>query len=220
MGWYWLPSRVLAPSDLPSDYNPIFVYHLRRFLSLPIFRRIFMPIFCAHFTYPSRQNAVFLEGYYTYFDSAILYNVIRKAKYTGIRKEKDMHLYARKNKKKAPELVTPEANFKIYGFMRTSLGLERTELLIYALIYSYFRSGTPFTASREYIAQWVGCGKSALDTAISSLVTKGYINKTQVKYRGVNVLNYCINVSSLPPIADHLGMLKLALEDRIRHREV
>lgn len=131
-----------------------------------------------------------------------------------------MRLEVVDRKKKAPDLITPEANFRIFGFMRTALGLEKTELLIYALIYSYFRSGTPFTASREYISEWVGSGYSAVDYALSNLIKKGYITKRQSTVFGRCVIEYGINVASLPPISDHIGMLKLCREERIKCRDM
>lgn len=123
-------------------------------------------------------------------------------------------------KKKAPDLITPEANFRIYGFMRTALGLEKTELLIYALIYSYFRSGTPFTGSREYISEWVGSGLSAVDTALGSLIRKGYIAKSNIYDRGRCFTEHSIVITALPTISDHLGILKLHRDERIKCRDM
>ena len=123
-------------------------------------------------------------------------------------------------RKKAPELISPGANFRIYGFMRTELGLEKTELLIYALIYSYFRSGTPFIGSREYIGEWVGSGHSSVDDALSSLVEKGFIAKKKRYSYGRSVIEYVINIATLPPISDHLGMLKLYREERTKCRDM
>ena len=133
----------------------------------------------------------------------------------------DMKSDVREGKRKrAPELITPEANFRIFGFMRTELGLEKTELLVYALIYSYFRSATPFTASREYISEWVGSGLSAVDTAIARLVEKGYITKSQRYVYGRALTEHSITISALPAISDHLGILKLHRDERIKCRDM
>ena len=118
---------------------------------------------------------------------------IKESQDSETRKGRIMELFVRENKKGAPELVTPEADFRIYGFMRTSLGLEKTALLVYALIYSSFCRGALFTASREYISQWVGSSKSAVDSAISDLVERGYISKTQRRCRGDCIVEYTIN---------------------------
>ena len=117
------------------------------------------------------------------------------------------------NKKNPPELIPADSYIKIYGFMRSAMNLEKTELLVYALVYSYFRNSTPFTGSREYIAEWVGSGKTAVDRALSTLIEKGYITKTARRERGYSYIEYSINIETLPPASEHYNILKLYKED-------
>ena len=115
--------------------------------------------------------------------------------------------------KECPEAINENSYFRIYGFMRTKMGLEKTELLVYALIYGYFRNATPFNASRTYITEWVGSCLSAVDTALSNLLKKGYIHKGNSKIRGVRVPEYYINVDALPECDEHNYMLNLKHRD-------
>ena len=124
------------------------------------------------------------------------------------------------NKKNPPDLISADSYIKIYGFMRSAMNLEKTELLVYALVYSYFRNSMPFTASREYIAEWVGSGKTAVDRALSTLIDKGYIIKTTKRERGYTCIEYSINIEALPPASEHYNILKLYNEDKRKCRNM
>lgn len=109
--------------------------------------------------------------------------------------------------------INSNCYFKVYGFMRSQMNLEKTELLVFALIYSYFRNATPFNATRAYIAEWVGSCESATDNALRSLIKKGYILKTTSVFRGVRIPQYCINVDALPQCDEHNYMLNIKRAD-------
>ena len=125
-----------------------------------------------------------------------------------------MHINICNNTKNAPSLIPNDSYIRVYGFMRSQLGLEKTELLVYALIYSYFRNCESLSGSREYIAEWVGSGRTAVDRAIASLLAKGYIIKEPRCFRGLHYIEYNIKVDSLPPSTEHTNMLRLAREDK------
>ena len=179
-----------------------------------------------------------MEGYFTYFSFEVMYNrtkEINRHKQGCNNFGKKMLLIGakgrkmlmniqtnnmRSNKKNPPELISADSYIKIYGFMRSSMNLEKTELLVYALVYSYFRNSTPFTASREYIAEWVGSGKSSVDRALTSLLEKGYITKVQRRQRGYSFIEYNINVASLPQSSAHYNILKLYEEDKRKCRNM
>ena len=110
-----------------------------------------------------------------------------------------------------PSLITEESHVTIHSFMRTEMNLKNTELMVFAIIYGFFRNGLPFTGSRQYIADWVGGGLSTVDLAIASLLRKGYIEKIQRRAKSVQ---YAIRVENLPHIPMHSGMLKLCAEDK------
>lgn len=118
------------------------------------------------------------------------------------------------NKNPAVSLIPNDSYIRIYGFMRNKMGLEKTELLVYALVYSYFRNGESLTGTVDYIAAWVGCGRTAVSGALTSLVSKGYITKAQRCSRGLRYVEYNVNPDALPDSSEHVGMLKLWREDK------
>lgn len=118
------------------------------------------------------------------------------------------------NKNPAVSLIPNDSYIRIYGFMRNKMGLEKTELLVYALVYSYFRNGESLTGTVDYIAAWVGNGRTAVSGALISLVDKGYITKAQRCSRGLRYVEYNVNPDALPDTSEHVGMLKLWREDK------
>ena len=118
-----------------------------------------------------------------------------------------------KDKNEHPDVINANAYFRVYGFMRSEMQLTKTELLVYALIYSYFRNATPFNASRTYIAEWVGSCESSVDTALKCLILKGYIHKTSSYIRGIRVPEYLINIDALPECEEHRYILSLKRAD-------
>ena len=117
-------------------------------------------------------------------------------------------------------IINSNSYFKVYGFMRSEMQLEKTELLVYALIYSYFRSSTPFNASRAYISEWVGSCQTATDNALRSLLKKGYIIKTTSSIRGIKVPEYSVNIDALPLCEEHNYMLSLKRSDDRKYRNM
>ena len=124
------------------------------------------------------------------------------------------------NKKQMASMIPSDSYIRIYGFMRTDMNLEKTELLVYALIYSYFRNCLSFSASREYISEWVGSGKNAVSDALASLIRKGYITKSPRLECGLRYTEYNINVDALPPSCEHSYMLNLHKEEARKCRNI
>ncbi len=110
-----------------------------------------------------------------------------------------------------PSLVKRESFMQIWGFMRRDLLLEKTELLVYAIIFNFFfNSYTTFDGSREYLAEWTGCAKSTVDEALKNLIKKEYITKETTKIgNNIEKVSYFINTDKLPRIdmlnTFHLG---------------
>ena len=121
-------------------------------------------------------------------------------------------------KREEIELVSRDSYYTVYGFMRSDMHLEKTELLVFALIYGYFRNCSPFTGSRKYISEWVGSGFSAVKDAIDSLVKKGYISIIKRRERGINITEYAVNIEALPQCAQHSNMIKIYNEDKRKAR--
>ena len=88
---------------------------------------------------------------------------------------------------------------KVWGFMVNDLELKKTELMVYAVIFSFYHHRDSFFAgSREYLQGWCGSGKSAIDEALASLQKKNLIVKEYRNAgRGKRAIYY-INTDSLP----------------------
>ncbi len=104
-----------------------------------------------------------------------------------------------KNKKgEAMDFVENDQFFVCYGFMRKEMRLEKTELLVYSIIYGYYRSGCQFKGNVKYLSQWTGSGVTAVKSALGSLIKKGYLKKTYKTVGGISFAEYGINASALP----------------------
>lgn len=104
-----------------------------------------------------------------------------------------------RKKREVPNLISRDQYFRIWGFMRYDLRLEKAELLIYALIFNYYITrGESYVGSREYISEWCGCGKTALDDALRNLCKKEYIIKDTDRVGNVIRTSYRINPRALP----------------------
>ena len=104
--------------------------------------------------------------------------------------------------------------YTLWGFMLSNLKLRNAELMTYALIYNYFRSGEEFTGTRKYIARWTGYGLTAVDAALKNLTERGLIRKSVSYIRGVQVNKYSIVIEALPPIDMHKNMLAMCESDK------
>lgn len=104
-----------------------------------------------------------------------------------------------RKKREIPNLISRDQYFRIWGFMRYDLRLEKAELLIYALIFNYYNTrGESYVGSREYISEWCGCGKTAVDDALRNLCKKNYIIKESDRVGSVMRTSYRINPKMLP----------------------
>lgn len=88
---------------------------------------------------------------------------------------------------------------KVWGFMITDLGLEKTELLVYAVIFSYYINYCDYySGSRRYLQQWCNCSKTTVDNALKSLEKKNLIEKEYQQYGQLHKAKYTINIEVLP----------------------
>ena len=98
-----------------------------------------------------------------------------------------------KNKKsETPDLIEDDGFVMLHSFMRKELHLEKTELLVYAIIYGYSKVGKSFTGGIKYLSDWSGSGRSAVKAALASLVEKGLIVKTVKKINNIERAEYKI----------------------------
>ena len=91
------------------------------------------------------------------------------------------------------DLVDDEGFITIRGFMRTRLRLEKTELIVYAIIYGFHSSGHTFKGSVRFLCEWSGSGRSAVKAALASLVEKGYIIKHSQTLNNITHVEYTVN---------------------------
>ena len=101
--------------------------------------------------------------------------------------------------------------FKIHSFMINEMGLRNNELLLYALIYTYFRDAEPFKLSRIAISKIIGCSVRTLDHTFETLLERDYIYKVGVSGKGV--IEYAINIAHLPEIPMHANIIRLYCEE-------
>ena len=88
---------------------------------------------------------------------------------------------------------------KIWDFMLMDLGLEKTELLVYAIIFSMHRNYCEcFMGTREYLQTWTNSCKSAVIKALTSLEEKKLITKEFRRYNNARKAVYFINTEALP----------------------
>lgn len=71
--------------------------------------------------------------------------------------------------------LTPEQGFHVYGWMRTELGLSGTELVIFAIVYSYTRNGGAIGGIR-FFSEWTGASKPTVINSLQKLELAGLIS--------------------------------------------
>lgn len=81
--------------------------------------------------------------------------------------------------------------FIIYDWMIQELHLKGSELLIYAIIYSYCSAnGTPFDGSLSYLSQRSGIAKQNVQIALKKLISLKLINKAINQVKGLCLPTY------------------------------
>ena len=92
-----------------------------------------------------------------------------------------------------------ERFFKVWDFMVGDFHLEKTELLVYAIIFGMYRNYCDsFTGSREYLAKWTNASKRSVADALKSLEGKNLIVKEYKQYGQIKRAIYRVNTLLLP----------------------
>lgn len=86
-----------------------------------------------------------------------------------------------------------ESGFVVYGFMVGELGLSGIKLLIYALIYSFKKSGLTYYGTQEYLSDRIGCSLASVKRSLKALtdaklITKVYENGSRMPIYTINEL--------------------------------
>lgn len=97
------------------------------------------------------------------------------------------------------EMTCGERFVKIWDFMLGYFHLEKTELLVYAIIFAMYRNYCDyFTGSREYLERWTNASKRTVAEALKSLEEKNLIKKRYRQYDNIKKAIYIINTEALP----------------------
>lgn len=85
------------------------------------------------------------------------------------------------------KLVVKDENFyTVQGWMRNRLGLRGNALDIYAIIYGFSQvSHQEFTASINYLCEWLGVSRPTVINTLKDLVDGGFLTKESTELNGV-----------------------------------
>ena len=99
----------------------------------------------------------------------------------------------------SPQLSRGYHFLKIWDFMIGDFNLQKTELLVYAVIFSIYRNFADyFTGSRAYLARWANASERAVADALKSLEEKKLIKKSFRKCGTLRKAVYMPNDEAFP----------------------
>lgn len=123
------------------------------------------------------------------------------------------------------KLAVKDENFyTVQGWMRNRLGLRGNALDIYAIIYGFSQvSHQEFTASINYLCEWLGVSRPTVINTLKDLVDGGYLTKESEELNGVIYNRYTAIVPDftggkeilLPPSKNFTGGSKKFLPNNI-----
>ena len=88
-------------------------------------------------------------------------------------------------------MINDKNYFLVSGWMINRLHLRGNELCVYAIIYGFTQDGESwFEGSRQYLAEFTGASKSAIDNVLVRLVEKGLVEKKEVFVNRVKFNHY------------------------------
>ena len=86
----------------------------------------------------------------------------------------------------------------VQGWMINDLQLKGTELMVYAIIYGFSQAeGQRYTGSLQYLAEWCNTTKRSVQTALKSLLDKGYILKEDRYINNVKFVEYFVGIEKI-----------------------
>lgn len=95
-------------------------------------------------------------------------------------------------------MVNNENYYVVQGWMRNVLGLRGNALEIYAIIYGFSQvSHQEFTASINYLCEWLGASRPTVINTLKNLVEEGYLTKESNEINGVIYNRYTAVVPDL-----------------------
>lgn len=86
-------------------------------------------------------------------------------------------------------MIKNEKEYRVYGWMITSLKLKNSELLVYAALYHLTDNGqTDYDGSIGLVAELAGCCRSTVHRVLTTFIEKGLVERlsespNSAKYR-------------------------------------
>lgn len=120
--------------------------------------------------------------------------------------------------------VKDENFYTVQGWMRNRLGLRGNALDIYAIIYGFSQvSHQEFTASINYLCEWLGVSRPTIINTLKELVDDGFLTKESEELNGVIYNRYTAVVPDftggkeilLPQLKNFTGGSKKILPNNI-----
>lgn len=78
-------------------------------------------------------------------------------------------------------------NLKIHGFMIQDLNLRSSELIIYALIYSYHEQDTEMVMNLDKLSLWTNISKHQVKGVLWQLQERGLIIINEIEFKGEKI---------------------------------
>lgn len=93
---------------------------------------------------------------------------------------------------KETKALKPENHIDLHGWMITELGLKGSELIEYAVIWTFSQhtANQMFTGSLTYLSEWANISKVSAIKALNGLQEKGLIEKKEFYENGVKFCHY------------------------------
>lgn len=96
-----------------------------------------------------------------------------------------------------------DSTFLVYEWMPRELKLKGNELLVFALIFSFSRTGNKYTGSLSYLRRITGLSKSTLLRILKSLCQQGFVEKATIQYGRCAERHYCHYMASMDILDRH-----------------
>lgn len=89
--------------------------------------------------------------------------------------------------------IKDDSYFVIRGYMVNELKLQKSELLVYAIVNSFTEKGKTYSGSLSYLASWINGSRTTANNVLKSLTKKGLLNKTEKFVNNVKFCEYTVN---------------------------
>lgn len=117
--------------------------------------------------------------------------------------------------------ISNENYYVVQGWMRTELGLSGNALSIYAIIYGFSQvAHQEFTASINYLCEWLGVSRPTVINTLKDLVDKGYLTKESEEKNNIIYNRYTAVVPDFTTSQKILLGSKNSLPNNINNKDI